>query len=194
MTDHTAGSEPLTHGGWDWSAVKPGIFAGSIAMSWMWGLGLFFSVHFTFLYGWVGLLSFAVPNALGLVIFGRLLDRRARDGDLRKLAEAAFAKYPLVFAFYQVAAVALTLFALVAYFLAPLGLAYAAFGGLAVLAVGLLIGEVFGIRRLVSLQAACLVAAVLAATILLLTGPSHAALQHEAGQSGENFGDMSVKF
>ena len=42
MTDHTAGSEPLTHGGWDWSAVKPGIFAGSIAMSWMWGLGLFF--------------------------------------------------------------------------------------------------------------------------------------------------------
>ena len=180
MTDHTAGSEPLTHGGWDWSAVKPGIFAGSIAMSWMWGLGLFFSVHFTFLYGWVGLLSFAVPNALGLVIFGRLLDRRARDGDLRKLAEAAFAKYPLVFAFYQVAAVALTLFALVAYFLAPLGLAYAAFGGLAVLAVGLLIGEVFGIRCLVSLQAACLVAAVLAATILLLTGPSHAALQHEA--------------
>ena len=139
-----------------------------------------FSVHFTIQYGWAGLLSFAVPNALGLVVFGLVLNRRARDGDLRKLAESAFARYPLVFAFYQVAAVALTLFALFPYFLAPLGLTYAAFGGLAVFAVGLLIGEVFAIRRLVSLQAACLVAAVLAATALLLTGPRHLAVPHEA--------------
>ncbi len=180
MTDQPANNMSLASRAIDWSFLRRGVFAGSIAMSWMWGLGLFFSVHFTFAYGWVGLLSFAVPNALGLVVFGLLLDRRARDGDLRALAETAFAKYPLVFAFYQVAAVALTLFALIAYFLAPLGLTYAAFGGLAVLAVGLLVGEVFGIRRLVSLQAASLVAAVLAATVLLLTGPRHAAVPHEA--------------
>jgi len=105
------------------------IAGSSIAMSWMWGLGLFFSVHFTYQYGWIGLLCFAVPNALGLVFFGWVLARRAVDVDLKTWSERAFARYAPVFALYQVGAVALTLFALMAYFLAPLGIAYAAFAG-----------------------------------------------------------------
>ncbi len=151
--------------------IKRGIFAGSIAMSWMWGLGLFFSVHFTFVYGWVGLLSFAIPNALGLVLFGWVLQRRADKGELKALAEAAFVKHPVVFGLYQAAAVALTLFAVIAYFMTPLNLAYAGFAGLTVLAVGVLVGEVLGIRRLIPLQAACLVVAVIAAGVLLGIAP-----------------------
>jgi len=70
--------------------MKNAVWGSSIAMAWMWGLGLFFSVHFTFLFGWLGLLSFSLPNALGLVVFGLILDRRGRDTDLNKLIEKVY--------------------------------------------------------------------------------------------------------
>ena len=46
-----------------------------MALSWMWGLGLFFSVQMTFMFGLQGLLMFAVPNAMGLILFGFLTQK-----------------------------------------------------------------------------------------------------------------------
>ena len=43
------------------------LWGNSVALAWMWGLGLFFSVQMTFMFGLQGLLLFAIPNALALV-------------------------------------------------------------------------------------------------------------------------------
>ena len=54
-----------------------------MALSWMWGLGLSFSVQFSLQYGLFGLLTFAIPNALGLMVFGgltQLIAKRAGNG------------------------------------------------------------------------------------------------------------------
>ena len=39
------------------------LWGNSVALAWMWGLGLFFSVQMTFMFGLQGLLLFAIPNA-----------------------------------------------------------------------------------------------------------------------------------
>ena len=54
------------------------VWGNSVALAWMWGLGLFFSVQMTFMFGLGGLLLFAVPNALGLMLFGFLTQVVAR--------------------------------------------------------------------------------------------------------------------
>ena len=45
------------------------LWGNSVALSWMWGLGLFFSVQFSLQYGLFGLLTFAIP---GISIGGHL--------------------------------------------------------------------------------------------------------------------------
>ncbi len=72
-------------------------WGASIALSWLWGLGLLFSWHFSVLYGPVGLLLFAVPNALGLLIFGTVTQKIAGRSDLGTWAENALRRYALVF-------------------------------------------------------------------------------------------------
>ncbi|MFM7374270.1 MAG: hypothetical protein ACKO39_03845, partial [Chthoniobacterales bacterium] len=54
------------------------LWGNTIALSWMWGLGLFFSVQFTTQFGLPGLLSFAIPNCLGLIVFGFVTHQRVR--------------------------------------------------------------------------------------------------------------------
>ena len=48
------------------------LWGNSVALAWMWGLGLFFSVQISFMFGMRGLLMFAIPNAVGLMLFGWL--------------------------------------------------------------------------------------------------------------------------
>jgi len=48
------------------------LWGNSVALAWMWGLGLFFSVQISFMFGMNGLLMFAIPNAIGLMLFGCL--------------------------------------------------------------------------------------------------------------------------
>ena len=57
------------------------LWGNSVALAWMWGLGLFFSVQMTFMFGLQGLLLFAIPNALGLALFGFLTQIVARNHD-----------------------------------------------------------------------------------------------------------------
>ena len=49
----------------------------SISMSWVWGIGLFFSVQIAVQFGVHGLVSFATTNAMGLVLFGLYTSRIA---------------------------------------------------------------------------------------------------------------------
>jgi acyl-CoA thioesterase FadM len=141
------------------------LWGNSVALAWMWGLGLFFSVQISFMFGMRGLLMFAVPNAIGLMLFGWLTQIVAKkhQGGQESLALFfdKFSKpFRLIFYIYQIVALSLTVFALVKYLFVPLLATFDGFSGNAVLAlavtmavfvllaVGCLFGEEFGIRKI----------------------------------------------
>lgn len=122
----------------------------------MWGLGLFFSVQFTTQFGLFGLLTFAIPNCIGLLAFGLVTHHLARrQGGSESLAQffTAWSRpFRLVFFLYQVLAITLTIFAFIRYLWQPLGfepwLLYMPLTLLVVLAAGILFGEEFDIKRI----------------------------------------------
>ncbi len=133
------------------------LWGNTVSLSWMWGLGLFFSVQFTTQFGLVGLLSFAIPNCLGLVGFGLITHHLARrqDGGSESLARffTGWSRpFRLVFFLYQLLAITLTIFALIRYGWMPLGLEpqvlFLPLILLVILAAGILFGEEFNIRRI----------------------------------------------
>ncbi|MBC8126757.1 MAG: acyl-CoA thioesterase [Gloeobacteraceae cyanobacterium ES-bin-144] len=131
-----------------------------MALAWMWGLGLFFSVQMTFMFGLQGLLMFAIPNALGLMLFGFLTQIVARRhaGGQESLAiffEKFSKPFRLILYLYQVIALALTVFALSKYLFGSLNLVedslkwiYLCMVVFVVLASGCFFGEEFGIQRI----------------------------------------------
>jgi len=128
----------------------------SVALSWMWGLGLFFSVQFTTQFGLFGLLTFAIPNFLGLLIFGLVTHHLARrepgSESLAKFFASWSRPFRLVFFLYQLLAITLTIFAFIRYAWVPLGfrpdLLYLPLTMLVVLAAAILFGEEFDIKRI----------------------------------------------
>jgi len=136
------------------------LWGNSVALAWMWGLGLFFSVQMTFMFGLQGLLLFAVPNALGLMLFGFLTQivarRHAGGQESLALFFDKFSKpFRLIFYLYQVIALSLTVFALTRYLFGslelvpdPLTWLYLIMVVFVVLAAGCLFGEEFGIQRI----------------------------------------------
>lgn len=136
------------------------LWGNSVALAWMWGLGLFFSVQMTFMFGLQGLLMFAIPNAAGLMGFGfltQIVARRHAGGQesLARFFEKFSRPFRLIFYLYQVLALALTVFALTRYLFEPLELVSAPMTALylcmvvfVVLAAGCLFGEEFGIQRI----------------------------------------------
>ncbi|MCB1131756.1 MAG: acyl-CoA thioesterase [Verrucomicrobiae bacterium] len=135
-------------------------WGNSVALAWMWGLGLFFSVQITFMFGLQGLLLFAVPNALGLSLFGWLTqvvaNRHAGGPESLATFFEKFARpFRLILFLYQVVALTLTVFALTKYLFWPLDLVsgpmtaiYLGMVVFVVLAAGCLFGEEFGIQRI----------------------------------------------
>ena len=165
------------------------LWGNSVALAWMWGLGLFFSVQISFMFGMNGLLMFAIPNALGLMLFGWLTQTIAKkhQGGHESLALFfdKFAKpFRLIFYIYQIVALTLTVFALTKYLFAPLFLPTQMGNGImlglsmtmvvfVLLAMGCLFGEEFGIRKIKAghaLLGGLLVLCV--ATILFTLGPA----------------------
>jgi acyl-CoA thioesterase FadM len=136
------------------------LWGNSVALAWMWGLGLFFSVQMTFMFGLQGLLMFAVPNAIGLILFGfltQIVARRHAGGQesLARFFEKFSKPFRLIFYLYQILALTLTVFALTRYLFAPLELVsgpmtalYLCMVVFVVLAAGCLFGEEFGIQRI----------------------------------------------
>jgi len=136
------------------------LWGNSVALAWMWGLGLFFSVQMTFMFGLQGLLLFAVPNALGLMLFGFLTQvvakRHAGGQESLAMFFDKFAKpFRLILYLYQVVALTLTVFALSKYLFGslelvpgPLRWIYLSMVVFVVLAAGCLFGEEFGIQRI----------------------------------------------
>ena len=128
----------------------------SVALSWMWGLGLFFSVQFTTQFGLFGLLTFAIPNFLGLMIFGlvthHLARRESGSDSLARFFSAWSRPFRLVFFLYQILAITLTIFAFIRYAWMPLGfqpeLLYLPLTLMVLLSAAILFGEEFDIKRI----------------------------------------------
>jgi len=132
------------------------LWGNTVAFSWMWGLGLFFSVQFTIMFGIFGLLTFAIPNAIGLLAFGLVTHHIARRSSGSESLANFFRKWSrpfrLVFLLYQLLAISLTIFAFLRYGWGSLGLEpwtlYLPLTLLIVLAASILFGEEFDIRRI----------------------------------------------
>ena len=155
-----------------WAPIS---WAPTIALSWLWGLGFFFSFQVILVYGLLGFLAFAIPNACGLLAFGWILGDPKRDPTA--IFQRIQARYAGLFLASQVAAVAITLFASVQYLFIPLFGAESivlivAFALLAVAA-----GHAATIRGLKVLHAVYLPVGLLAATAVLVgllrTQPHH---------------------
>ncbi|MCP4383761.1 MAG: acyl-CoA thioesterase [Hyphomicrobiales bacterium] len=146
-------------------------WGSTIAMSWLWGLGFFFSIHFAHAYGWIGLLAFAVPNALGLFLFGLGADRIGRGSDLRQWAEVRFGQAPLVFLSYQFVAVSLTIFAFLRYLIAEIGLGSTVVWGLILLCAAILCAELLGFKRILRLHSLYYAIAIALGVVLLAITP-----------------------
>jgi hypothetical protein len=103
-----------------------------------------------------GLLTFAIPNFLGLLIFGLVTHHLARrepgSESLAKFFASWSRPFRLVFFLYQILAITLTIFAFIRYGWAPLGfrpeLLYLPLTMLVVLAAAILFGEEFDIKRI----------------------------------------------
>ena len=152
------------------------LWGNTVALSWVWGLGLFFSVQFTVEFGLTGLLTFLIPNCLGLFLFGAICDIIARRQHGSESLAVFFAHWSrpfrLVFFLYQIIAISLTIFALIRYGWQPLGLRpdslYLPLTALIILAAGILFGEEFSIRRIKYSHAAFLALILGCAAVIVL--------------------------
>lgn len=146
-------------------------WGATVAMSWLWGLGFFFSIHFAQAYGWIGLVLFALPNALGLALFGAGVERlRAPDG-LRTWIEKRMREMPFLFLAYQVIAIALTIFAITRYVAAETGMETPILWGLVLLCAAMLVSELLGFSGIIRLHSIYyILIVVLAIALLVSTG------------------------
>lgn len=132
------------------------LWGNTVALSWMWGLGLFFSVQFTTQFGLFGLLTFSIPNFIGLMAFGlvtQLIANRQKGSESLANFFTSWARpFRLVFFLYQILAISLTIFAIIRYVWQPLNLQpellYLPLTLLIILAAGILFGEEFNIKRI----------------------------------------------
>lgn len=132
------------------------LWGNSIALSWVWGLGLFFSVQFTVDFGLSGLLTFIALNCCGLFLFGAITHHIANRSNSSESLAHFFTQWSrpfrLAFFLYQILAITLTIFALIRYAWQPLGLEpnalYLPLTTLVILAASILFGEEFNIRRI----------------------------------------------
>jgi len=161
------------------------LWGNSVALSWTWGLGLFFSVQFTTQFGLFGLLTFAIPNAIGLLAFGlvthHIARREAGSESLGRFFTNWSRPFRLVFFLYQLLAITLTIFTFIRYGWQTLGfepwVLYMPLTLLIVLAAAILFGEEFDIKRIkfshgaMGLLLAAAIALIIVSTLQTGTGP-----------------------
>lgn len=140
-------------------------YAPTISLSWLWGLGFFYSVHVTLTYGWLAFVAFLIPNALGLFLFGFVLGAPGRDPV--KIFAQVQGRFTGMFLLYQLVAVAITLLGFTTCFWMPLFGQGGAFGAALFLAFACAIGHASSLASLKRVHALLLVVGVGAAFVLL---------------------------
>jgi YbgC/YbaW family acyl-CoA thioester hydrolase len=168
-------------------------WAPTVSLSWMWGLGFFYSMHIVWIQGWTGFWIFALANACGLALFGVLLNSRRRDPET--LFGRIGPRFVSLFLLCQVGAVGITLFSLGAYFwplLFPDADASTSVAlTLLVAALGCIVGHANTLRRLrllhIGYLAAALAAIAVAGAAMPATAVPSVVLDTPATQSAWTF-------
>ncbi|MCX8279662.1 thioesterase family protein [Phyllobacterium sp. 0TCS1.6C] len=145
--------------------VRDLVWAPTIGLSWLWGLGFFYSFHVTLTYGWLGFFGFAIANVAGLWLFGYILGRSARSPDqIMKTIEGPYAG---VFLLFQMAALIVTIFGFVAYLWQPIVGEGAGLGVALLLLFACAVGHALSLGQLKLLHIAYTIIGVAAAIVLL---------------------------
>jgi acyl-CoA thioesterase FadM len=153
-------------------------------MSWLWGLGFFFSIHATVQGGIAGFLMFAIPNCIGLAAFGWLLERLRQSGTLETDFKTVGSRFDWVFIGYQIVAIGLTLFAFSEYFWSILVDRYSIAALVVFAVVFAVVGYTVTIGQLANLHAITLLAGVACALVAiaqLFASPPPSAVPAAAG-------------
>jgi YbgC/YbaW family acyl-CoA thioester hydrolase len=146
-------------------AARSAFWAPTIAFSGSWGFGSFYAAHVTLAYGWSGFLLFALANAGGLLLFGRLLGSSKRGAD--DILVSTEEPYLALFLLAQVCAVAIAIYGFVADVWTPIVGANAAIGAGLLVLLGCSIGHAARLTTLKRLHVAYLVVGLIAALVAL---------------------------
>ncbi|MBX9934467.1 MAG: acyl-CoA thioesterase, partial [Methylobacterium sp.] len=137
----------------------------TVALSWFWGLGFFYAIHVTLTNGWLGFLAFALPNAIGLCLFGWIVGAPHRSPE--KVLASIGAKYTTMFLFCQMLAVSATIFGFAKYAWLPMFGPSAWLGIVILILVACSIGHAVPLRNLRLLHVAYLALGVGASSMAL---------------------------
>ncbi len=147
------------------------LFGNSAAVAWVWGLGFFFSIHFSFLYGLQGLLAFVIPNTLGLIFFGILVNRLSKTRNLETWFFSSVRKAPVIVFAYQITALAITVFAFAQYLWAPAIGFQVLLVAAGFLAFGSFMGELLRLRGIVVFHTVISFFCLAVAAVFLIGSP-----------------------
>ena len=141
-------------------------WAPTIGLSWLWGLGFFYSIHVTLTYGWLGFFGFAIANVGGLWLFGYILGRSKRTPD--QIIKDIEGRYSGVFLLFQMAALVVTIFGFVAYLWQPIVGEGSGLGVALLLLFACAIGHAFSLQQIKLLHIVYTVVGVTAGIVLLV--------------------------
>uniref|UniRef100_UPI002595FBE8 acyl-CoA thioesterase n=1 Tax=uncultured Methylobacterium sp. TaxID=157278 RepID=UPI002595FBE8 len=145
--------------------VRNLMWAPTIGLSWLWGLGFFYSIHVTLTYGWLGFFGFAISNVGGLWLFGFILGRSKRTPD--QIMKDIENRYVGVFLLFQMAALVVTVFGFVAYLWQPIVGEGATIGVAFLLLASCAIGHALSLEQIKKLHILYTVIGVAAGLVLL---------------------------
>ncbi len=151
-------------------AVNTILWGNSVALTWTWGIGLFFSVQVAIQFGFQALIAFATIDAVGLTLFGlinaKIVSNYNSGEEFEKefLKQAANFKFALLF--YQFLAITLTIFCCLKYITLPLGI-FSFLVAMMFIGAVIFLGEEFPINKIKYSHAAYSVIIFIALWVLL---------------------------
>ncbi len=127
------------------------LWGNSVAMTWTWGIGLFFAVQVAIQFGFQALIAFATIDAVGLALFGVINAWITRNYASGEEFEQEFLKqasnFKFAFLFYQFLAITLTIFCCLKYVTLPLGI-FSFLVAMMLIGAVIFLGEEFPITKI----------------------------------------------
>lgn len=163
----------------------------TVALSWFWGLGFFYAIHVTLTNGWLGFLAFAIPNALGLCLFGWVLGASQRNPG--SILATIGSKYAFLFQLCQLFAFSITVFSFAMYAWFPLFGAGAGLGICVLILAACSIGHAVSLKGLKTLHSAYLAIGLIASALALWRfSPSSEAASLPAFVADDRFYGLAI--
>lgn len=153
-----------------WNSI---LWGNSVALTWTWGLGLFFAVQVAIQFGFEALVRFATIDAVGLSLFGIVNSYIVKQSQNPQEFEAKFLRqaknFKFALLFYQFIAITLTIYCLLKYITLPLGI-FSILVAMMLIGAVIFLGEEFPINR-IKYSHAIYSVIIIAAALVLINSP-----------------------